>query len=349
MNAMCNIAGYVGNRPAAPVLIEMMRREEGWNGGCYTGIATLHEGRLYYAKLTGDLENLICNTDACCLPGNIGILHSRTPSGGGDEWAHPFMGGRGELITTAYVANGAAGCFSDRLHEISAQALRLEREGYTFRSREENAVGKYPTLSDGDSVHMSDVMAQLITEKIDVGMDASCAMDSAFCEMPSEIVGLMLSLAEQDCIMWSRINMPMFVGFAEHGAYLASTPQAFLDDAGESTMLPACSGGRVYPGHYTVSPYICPPAKVAPVTPGVLKNAYAALEDLLSKSACTFSEMAKAVNPLFEKADCTQANALVYWILSAFEKEGRLIVERRTKEGVFPGLTAPVFLGKLTD
>ncbi|NLB80278.1 MAG: hypothetical protein GX800_01355, partial [Clostridiaceae bacterium] len=51
---MCNIAGYIGNKQAAPILIEMMKREEGFAGGCYTGIATLHQGRLHYTKLTGD-------------------------------------------------------------------------------------------------------------------------------------------------------------------------------------------------------------------------------------------------------------------------------------------------------
>ena len=41
---MCNIAGYVGNKPAAPILLEMLRNQEGLAGGYYTGIATRHEG-----------------------------------------------------------------------------------------------------------------------------------------------------------------------------------------------------------------------------------------------------------------------------------------------------------------
>ena len=45
---MCNIAGYVGNgkQEAAPILLEMMRAQEGYAGGYYTGIATIHEGKL---------------------------------------------------------------------------------------------------------------------------------------------------------------------------------------------------------------------------------------------------------------------------------------------------------------
>ncbi len=53
---MCNIAGYVGTQPAAPLLIKMMRQQEGLCGGYYSGIATLHEGKIYYAKLTGDVR-----------------------------------------------------------------------------------------------------------------------------------------------------------------------------------------------------------------------------------------------------------------------------------------------------
>ncbi|MBQ2273110.1 MAG: glutamine--fructose-6-phosphate aminotransferase, partial [Clostridia bacterium] len=91
---MCNIAGCVGSRRAAPILLEMLRRQEGFAGGYYTGIATIHEGRIYSAKLTGDVSKLISDTDAADLPGTIGIIHSRSKSGGGDPWAHPFLGYR---------------------------------------------------------------------------------------------------------------------------------------------------------------------------------------------------------------------------------------------------------------
>ena len=70
---MCNIAGYVGERSAAPILIEMMRREEGFDAGFYTGIATIHEGKIHYRKITGDLDTLLKNTDAASLPGNIAV------------------------------------------------------------------------------------------------------------------------------------------------------------------------------------------------------------------------------------------------------------------------------------
>lgn len=75
---MC-ILGYNGTKPAAPLLIEMLRRTEGMDAGCYTGIATLHEGKIHYRKLAGNLDRLLAETDAIELPGSIGIIHSRTP------------------------------------------------------------------------------------------------------------------------------------------------------------------------------------------------------------------------------------------------------------------------------
>ena len=47
---MCIIAGYSGNKPAAPILIEMLKKAEYIDGGLSTGIATIHEGKLYMRK-----------------------------------------------------------------------------------------------------------------------------------------------------------------------------------------------------------------------------------------------------------------------------------------------------------
>ena len=87
---MCTIAGYVGNRCAAPILIEMLKKEEGVDSGFYTGIATIHEGKIHYRKLVGDVKQLLEKTDAASLPGTIGFIHSRTPGNPWDFWAHPF-------------------------------------------------------------------------------------------------------------------------------------------------------------------------------------------------------------------------------------------------------------------
>lgn len=344
---MCNIAGYVGTKSAAPVLIDMMSREEGWDAGCYTGIATIHNGKMEWVKMTGDLQHLLENSSASTLPGCVGLIHSRTPSGGNDEWAHPFIGYHDEQALTAYVANGSQGCFSNKLNEANEIAFRLEREGYLFSSRTSAKIGRYPTLPNGDSVHMSDVMSQLITSKIVQGSDVSTAMQNSFCEMPAEIVGLLLLLSEPECIVWSRVNMPMFVAFAAHGAYLASTPQAFPADAGEPVLLPACSSGRVFRNRWTSEPYPAFPAKVAPVTARLWHESYNAVETALKIKPHTVPELVRIVKSLFSSGDCVQGAAVVYAILYDLMQQNRLAVDASRVQGMCKDLSAPLFHARL--
>ena len=153
---MCVLAGFVGDQPAAPILLDMLRREEGLGGGYYTGVATIHEGRLHYAKVVGDVATLVAETDAQQLPGTVGIAHSRTKSGGDREWAHPFVHDERGL---AYVANGFMGVFADTTDKVGAGNALL-RAGYRFPSAAPEPIGTYPVLEDGACVHMSDVMCR---------------------------------------------------------------------------------------------------------------------------------------------------------------------------------------------
>ena len=103
---MCNIAGYVGTRPAAPILLEMMIKEQGFDAGYYAGIATIDNGKIRYEKLVGHAQMLIDEKNALSLPGTIGICHGRSRGSGGVEWAHPFISQKNNEIVSAYIANG---------------------------------------------------------------------------------------------------------------------------------------------------------------------------------------------------------------------------------------------------
>ena len=341
---MCNIAGYVGTKRAAPILLEMLKKQEGLDGGFYTGIATLHEGKIYYAKLTGDTDKLIAQTNAAALPGTVGIIHSRTQSGGGDAWAHPFVNDKNGAPTIAYVANGFAGAFKNRNDEYTALTQRLLDAGYNMLSRVKLDNPRYQILADGTAVHMSDAMCQLIAKHIDGGHTPAQAMTNAFCEMPSEIVGLLLALSTPNAITFSRINMPMFVAFDGEGGYLASTPTAFPDGVGEATLLPACSSGQVEKDGFAVYPYANAPACIPPITSKIKSQAYVAVCKLLCERECTFPEVRmQAVAPLFKEKSCLPSAALAYAILCDLEKEGKLNVQTVRVGGV-AGNTAPKFM-----
>ncbi len=339
---MCNIAGYVGTENAAPILIEMIKQQEGYNGGYYTGIATLHEGKIYYEKLTGDTDRLLTLTNAARLPGKIGIVHSRTKSGGGDEWAHPFLGYREDAPFCAYVANGNIGCYKDQIARFNEMTQALFDEGYPLSSRIEIDPPAYLQLKDGTSVHMSDVMCQMIVRQLGKTDEQARAMEAAFCEMPSEIVGLLLSLDTPDRITYSRFNMPMSVSFAPHGAYLASSPLAFPKDAGEPTLLLANSCGYVYRDRFCSMPMREPPKPVAHLTAEIRIKAYCAVKEALAQQEMIYADISRGVvKPLFESDGPCPVAALTYETLLALKSQGLLKERIDTIEGAFPHLTAP--------
>lgn len=339
---MCNIAGYIGDKQAAPILIEMMRAQEGLDAGFYTGIATIHEGKIHYRKLVGNLDRLLEETDAANLPGTIGIIHSRTPGDTGDSWAHPFVCEREGEIKTAYVLNGCGGCFKKVGTKGPALAEELLAKGFEFKSRLESN-GKEVTLSDNTRVHPSDILCQLIASKMEDGLDVPDAMAESYNEFPKEVVGLMLTLAEPNAIAWARMNFPMFIGYAEHGAYLATAPQAFPKDASEPHLLPVLSSGLIYKDSFTCKPFKKKPAVVAEFDAHTRKITYDAICNALREDKQTVPKLGKLIWDMFEPADCTQRGAAIYSALYDLDRQGKLKMETKYKPGVFEGLEAPVY------
>ncbi|MBE6703887.1 MAG: hypothetical protein E7583_01350 [Ruminococcaceae bacterium] len=346
---MCTIAGYIGTKRAAPILVEMLKKEEYYNAGFYSGIATIHEGKLYYAKLTGDTDRLVALTNAMDLPGNVGIIHGRTRSGGGDLWAQPFIGtknGNGDPYV-AYVANGSQGYFSDEVEKsISPIAAELYSLGYGLPSKCKIDAPRYATLPDGDGVHSSEVMAQQIMRYIDSGENLSKAMERSFTDMPGEIVGLAIALSEPDRIAFARINQPMNVSHSEHGTYIGSTSICFPEDAGEAFSLPCMSYGNIYNGKAEILPFEKPVCKIAPISAEITHRAYDFVFDSLSKEKISFMELYQRVKSLFDhkKYDCTPAAHLTYETVKSMIAEGVIKTEVVTVDGVFEGITAPQIL-----
>ncbi|MBR5231065.1 MAG: hypothetical protein IKW00_02315 [Clostridia bacterium] len=346
---MCNIAGYVGSKQAAPILVEMLKKQEGLAGGYYTGIVTYHEGTFYSYKLTGDTQKLLDTYDILSMPGSIGIIHSRSKAGGGDEWAHPFIGRDPEgNVLNYYVANGSVGYFAGREAENNALSQALEDEGYRYDSRVQIESERYPTLRDGSKVHMSDVAAQLIARNMHRGMTGAAAMEKCFCDMPCELVGLMLMAHTPSAIAYCATNMPMTAGRAEHGMYLASAALAMPEDARYVQQLPVHASGYVYADRYEMIPFKTPVAPLAEMDASALSKAYAIIEDELKAGEKSYSELRKAVKPIFGDAFAPTTRT-VYEVLYALKKEGRITMYNKPVEGAFPHLTAPKTIWKLIE
>ena len=346
---MCNIAGYIGSSQAAPVLIDIMRKEQGFYGGYFSGIATVHEGKIHYAKVMGDLDELLRRTDAASLPGAVGIIHSRTNSGGEDSWAHPFVGIKDGEVRTAYVANGILGEFSPRGADMAAVAEGLIRDGYELQLMEKTEKDFYLTLSDGRVAHVSDVMCQMMLKNVISGMPAAEAIADTFCRCPLEAVGLLLCADCEDSISFAKINMPMSVSHAPHGMYLASTAMAMPDDAGTPYQIPAGSYGSVSVSGISVSPLPDPPAIVAGIDAGITRKAFDIITARLREQPLMFKEIAHTFDEVFEEEGCLPREVLTYDILYALNRQGRLVKDLQYLPGAAPGLVAPKFFMSLKD
>ena len=336
---MCNIAGYVGAHNATPILIEMLRHQEGLNGGFYSGLA-VHDGEnLAYRKVLGDVSNLVSTTDAETLSGTMGIAHSRTPSGGDASWAHPFVTERDGKVELCYVANGSAGRFSNLNAEQARLANELVKSGYDIPCKLYKTDRTYLCLDDGANVHMSDVMCQLIYKHKSTGKALPDAMTVAFTELPSEIVGLSVERTFPDRICFSRINKPMFVAFDADGAYLASSPTAFPGHITEYKLLPALSSGTVYCDRYEVEPYPCFHVKVRGFNRRTVDLAKRIAMTLSEAGECGVSDIARALKKKLPRNELLQAYTVTYIALDELLRSG-VIVAMQT-EDVREELVAP--------
>ena len=344
---MCNIAGYVGTRQAAPILVDMLRRQEGWDCGHYTGMATVDADGLHVEKDVGNLDMFLAGHDAFSMPGTVGIIHGRTPGILGQDnghWAHPFVGSKGRF---AMVVNGCGGKFAKTIREKNKAAyMELKAAGYHFDSL--GQMGKpEKQLPDGNFVHPSDILTQKIQQYADQGLSLPEACAAANMQMPVERVCLCVNAVEADCITWSRNNYPMFVGYADHGMYLATTPQAMPGDARNITLLMACASGRVYRDRVETVPYQNPGFTVAPITPQIWKKAWETMEAAMTEKEMHHDQLDRLLQPLFTEATCVPESAVNYAIMNQWERQGRLEVIRKTVPGTAPNSTAPKLYARI--
>ena len=317
---MCNLAGYTGSRQAAPVLIEMLRKQEGLDSGFFTGIATLHEGKIYYAKAAGDLDHLLATTNAASLPGTVGIIHSRTPGKPDDNWAHPFVTCQKGEPVIAFATNGIAGCRGEEYQKIVREdAWMLRNAGFSYTSVRP-ASGKRLDMGDGTMIHPSEVQTHYIGKQILEGVSPVEAMEHCFTHQVKEGAALLLVLSQPGAITWTRTSFPLALSFADHGAYVATAPQGFPGDAGDILQLPALSSGTITADGYTCKKYSRPPFTVAPITSKVLHTAYERIVKALEQP-CRFYDLPGLCIDAFEPADCTQKNAAAYQVLAELYRQ----------------------------
>lgn len=343
---MCNIAGYAGSRQAAPILLEMLRRQEPYDGDMSTGIATICEGKLHYRKITGTVDEMIAKTDVLDLPGTIGIAHTRPAVNLDDDIPfHPFLNPE---KTLALVTNGTTPN-TKYSPQWTAAAEKLEKAGYDFVHRIKMPRDKlmHPYLAAAsEHLCVAELRALLVDHYMKQGMSIPQATVRTCADMVSDNATVFITEKEPDAIFALRTTRALVVAMAEGETYMATTrfglPEHLADGAVNLPLFHCCKIGRE---GYTVTADKMDMEPVSEMTPYTYKEAYAKFEELLTseKAPVYFDQLelfADELRYVWPGGHTYVQNArLVYDMLWQFEKEGRLRKEMRTQmiyNGTYP-------------
>jgi len=334
---MCNIAGYLGNKQAAPILLEMLRRQAPYDGDMSTGVATIHEGKLYYRKIVGDIDTLIRETDVLDLPGTMGIAHTR-PGGNKNEMPyHPFISHDGQ---TGLITNGTCPMTKHRTLWDEAMDL-LDREGYRFLTEAENPKNISPKLSrNGNYIFPVESRLALMDHYLKQGDPPTAALAKVNTHMYSDNVTVVLNQNYPDRIFALRTTRPMNVILEGGEAYMATTRYGFPENLkNEPVMLPLFHACSVTRDGIEISAHRMEGEVVEEMSPYTYAEGYKRMEAFLKKKdgPFYFDDLEFAVGREMKDLwpgdhTCIQHARLVYDLLWQFDQEGRLKREMRIQE-----------------
>jgi glucosamine--fructose-6-phosphate aminotransferase (isomerizing) len=191
---MCGIVGMIGQRPAASVLLDALRRLE-YRGYDSAGIATLVNGHIERRRAEGKLGNLAATLERAPLAGTTGIGHTRWATHGAptEGNAHPHSTGRVSVVHNGIIENHA---------ELRAE---LEAEGQEF-------------TTDTDT----ETVAQLVDLLLRRGMSPVAAAGAAVRRLRGAYALAMVFAGHPDLMVGAQHGAPLAVGFGEGEMYLGS-------------------------------------------------------------------------------------------------------------------------------
>ena len=197
---MCGIVGYIGDKKAAPLLFEGLKKLE-YRGYDSAGIATLHDGRIITEKDIGKLDEIGKKTDFARIDGNIGISHCRWATHGkvSRENAHPHCN-YGEDISIVH--NGI-------IENHDELKKKLVAKGYKFCSETDTEVIVH-LIEDNYKGDLKDAVINALKH-----VDGSYALG-------------VISSKEPDKIIAARNESPLIIGVGSGENFIASDVPAIL-------------------------------------------------------------------------------------------------------------------------
>src|SRR5690242_1915278 len=191
---MCGIVGVIGSQPAAPLILEALRRLE-YRGYDSAGIATLVNGHIDRRRAEGKLGNLAASLDRNNLAGTIGIGHTRWATHGAptDSNAHPHGTARVSLVHNGIIENHAE-----------------------LRSELEAAGQEFSTETDTETV------AQLVDLNLKRGMTPVEAAGAALKRLEGAYALAMIFAGHPELIVGAQNGAPLAVGFGDEEMFVGS-------------------------------------------------------------------------------------------------------------------------------
>jgi glucosamine--fructose-6-phosphate aminotransferase (isomerizing) len=202
---MCGIMGYVGSRPAGPILIDGLRRLE-YRGYDSAGIAVLEtNGDISIHKREGKLEALATAVADRWPEGHEGIGHTRWATHGkpSDVNAHPHADCTGDVVV---IHNGIV----ENYLEIKAE---LTAAGHKFASETD-----------------TEVLPHLIEHHLRSGGDLVSALQKTIARLEGAHAIVAVSRAEPGTLAAARVGNAggVVVGYGGGENFLASDLPALL-------------------------------------------------------------------------------------------------------------------------
>ena len=198
---MCGIVGYVGERPAAPILLDGLGKLE-YRGYDSAGIAVYDGKNIRMKKAKGRLKVLSELThDGEIFPGHTGIGHTRWATHGepSDVNAHPHFNAEQSIVV---VHNGI-------IENYLKLKKKLTEKGYQFISDTDTEVIAHLL----DHYYQGNPLQAIV--KIMHRMEGSYALGILFKDHPEELYAV-------------RKDSPLIVGHAKDGCIIASDVPAVL-------------------------------------------------------------------------------------------------------------------------
>ncbi|MGC8744650.1 MAG: glutamine--fructose-6-phosphate transaminase (isomerizing) [Verrucomicrobiia bacterium] len=233
---MCGIVGYVGVKPAAPILLEGLRRLE-YRGYDSAGIAVIHTGSFQFHKKKGKIDDGLARLLASKpLSGNIGIGHTRWATHGipSDTNSHPHFDHSGKI---AVVHNGVIENY-DR--------LKARLEGHKFASETDTEV-----LAHLIGVHYERLKGGQNAAAEQTAQSDANILTRAVMEALKEVIGTygiaVICSDFPNVIVSARRGSPIIIGVGEQEYYVASDAVAiaphtknvvYLNDYDVATITP---------------------------------------------------------------------------------------------------------------